>query len=189
MPQRPGMGEDAATMIDFSAQHGVDLLREVTSLPRVPAGSTAEQRHDLLFEEAALIDFVKSFAHVLNSGDVGAVVDNYTDDATWLSPRGRFVGSAEIRRNYGLYYSPVRWFTLWTNVTVRFIKPFDEAYVSAYQYSLGVRESDPLSLGAVSTDVWRLVRGSADAASWKIAERRIDILDSHGHRMLPNAVA
>jgi ketosteroid isomerase-like protein len=157
-------------------------------MPRVPEGLDADQRHDLVVEEAALLDFVKSFAHTLNAGDVDAVVATYADDATWLSPRGRFAGVAEIRHNYGLYYTPIRWFTFWTNVTVRFVSPFDEAYVSAYQYSIGANETDPLRIGGASTDVWRVRRDSA-GASWKIAERRIDMVDSHGHRMLPAPAA
>jgi ketosteroid isomerase-like protein len=173
-------------MIDLSMRPGVELLREVTALPRIPDGLTAEQRHELLLEEAALLDFVKSFGHIVNSGDVEAVVSNYADDCTWISPRGRFVGSDEIRRNYGLYFNSARWFSFWTNVTVRFVETFDEAYVSAYQYSIGVSESDPLSVGVVSTDVWHMKRS---ASVWKIVERRIDLLESHGHRVLPHAAA
>jgi len=175
-------------VIDLSAQRGTDLLRTVTALPRVPDGLTAQQRQDLLHEEAALLDFVKAFAHTLNSGEIDDVVAAYADDATWLSPRGQFVGAGEIRRNYELYYQPVRWFTLWTNATVRFVQPFDEAYVSAYQYSIGVDAGDPLSRGGISTDVWRLERGGDRGPTWKIVERRIDMVDSHGHRLLPAAV-
>jgi hypothetical protein len=80
----------------------------------------------------------------------------------------------------------VRWFSCWTNVAVRFIRPFDDAYVSAYQYSIGVDESQPESQGALSTDVWRVKRVGDE---WQIAERRIDILDTHNHRLLRPVVA
>jgi ketosteroid isomerase-like protein len=168
-------------MLDLSNHGGLDLLRSVTRLARIPEGLATERHVELVLEEAALVDFVKSFAHAVNAADVDAVVANYADDGIWNSPRGRFVGTEEIRRNYGLYFNPVRWFSFWTNVTVRFVQPFEEAYVSAYQYSLGASGSDQ-TLGAVSTDVWRVIKAGE---SWKIAERRIDILDSHGHRVLP----
>jgi ketosteroid isomerase-like protein len=173
-------------VLDLSNQGGVGLLRSVTSLPRIPAGLATDRHLELVMEEAALLDFVKSFAHIVNSADVAAVVSNYADDCTWTSPRGRFVGSGEIRSNYELYFNPVRWFSFWTNVTVRFVRPFDEAYTSAYQYSIGVGGVDAEPRGAVSTDVWHVKR---TGESWKIAERRIDILDSHSHRVLPPAPA
>jgi ketosteroid isomerase-like protein len=175
-------------VIDFAAQQGIELLRAVTSLPRLPEHFDAQQRGELVLEEASLLDLVKSFAHTLNAGDIDSVVARYAKDATWLSPRGRFAGTDEIRRNYELYYHPIRWFTLWTNVTVRFVQPFDEAYVSAYQYSIGVNDADPLSRAGISTDVWRMERGAGRDSVWRIAERRIDMVDSHGHRLLPAAV-
>jgi ketosteroid isomerase-like protein len=168
-------------VLNLADDSGVSLLRTVTCLPRIPTGLAAEGLAELLAEEAALIDFVKSFAHTVNSADVDAVVGNYADDSTWISPRGRFVGAEAIRHNYGLYFDPVRWFSFWTNITVRFVRPFDEAYVSAYQYSIGVSDAGRDRLGAVSTDVWRVKR-AGDA--WKIAERRVDVLDGYNHRVL-----
>jgi ketosteroid isomerase-like protein len=169
-------------MIDLTSRSGLHLLREVTGLPRVPAGITGEQRRDLVAEEAALRDFALSFAHAVNAADLDAVVAAYADDCTVISPRGQYVGTGAVRRNYQAYFDPVQWFSFWTNVTVRFVRPFDEAYVSAYQYSVGVLDGEPGAQGALSTDVWR-VRRAGD--SWQIAERRIDILDSHNHRVLP----
>lgn len=170
------------TVIDLTERGGVELLRAVTGLPRAPEGLPADRRYEHVFEEAALLDFVKSFGHVVNSADVEAVVSTYADDATWISPRGTFVGSEQIRRNYGLYYSPVRWFAIWANVTARFVRAFDDAYVSAYQYSIGVTGAEPEPRGAISTDVWHVTRSGH---AWRIAERRIDIVDSHSHRTLP----
>ena len=109
-------------------------------------------------------------------------MDSYTADCVVISPRGCYVGTAEVRRNHELYYDPVRWFTLWMNVTVRFVRPFDDAYVSAYQYSIGVSDAVQVPQGAVSTDVWHVTRVGG---SWKIVERRIDILDRYNHRLLP----
>jgi ketosteroid isomerase-like protein len=172
-------------VLDLSNEAGAGLLLRVASLPRIPEGLAADRHLELVLEEAALLDFVKSFAYLVNAADVDAVVGNYADDGIWNSPRGRFVGSDEIRRNYGLYFNPVRWFSFWTNVTVRFVRPFEEAYIAAYQYSIGASGTDD-TLGAVSTDVWRVTKAGE---SWKIAERRIDILDSHAHRLLPPSAA
>lgn len=169
-------------IIDLDDARGVDLLRTVTGLPRIPGELSVAGQQELVQHEAALLDFVKSYAHIVNSGDIEAVVAHYDDECVWISPRGRFTGTEAIRRNYGLYYSPVRWFNFWTNVTVRFVGAFDEAYVSAYQYSIGVTESEPLRLGAVSTDVWHVARRGA---SWQIVERRVDILEEQSHRLLP----
>jgi ketosteroid isomerase-like protein len=161
---------------------GVSLLRAVTGLPRIPGGLPADRRTELLAEEAALMDFVKSFAHLVNSADIDAIVASYASDSTWISPRGRFAGTDQIRHNYGLYLNPVRWFSFWTNVIVRFVRPFDDAYVTAYQYSIGVGGTAADPLGAVSTDVWRVRRGGD---SWQIAERRVDVLGRYDHRVLP----
>lgn len=171
-------------MIDLSSVNGLPLLRAVTSLPRVPVGIDGGRSGELAAEEAALRDFAMSFAHLVNAADLDAVVAAYAGDCVVISPRGRYEGTDAVRRNYQAYFDPVRWFSFWTNVTVRFVRPFDEAYVSAYQYSVGVRAGDPDAVGALSTDVWR-VRRAAD--SWQIAERRIDILSSHDQR-LPLAV-
>jgi hypothetical protein len=170
-------------VIELSEHSGIGLVRAVTDLPRMVA---PEQAGRLVAEEAALLDFAKSFAHRVNGADLDAVVASYTDDCTVISPRGRYVGSDAVRQNYEHYFDPVRWFSFWTNVTVRFHQPFDEAlfdeaYVSAYQYSIGVEAAEPESRGAVSTDVWR-VRRSGE--SWQIAERRIDILGPYDHRVL-----
>src|SRR4051812_5847953 len=169
-------------MIDLASLSGLRLLREVTGLPRVPAGIGAKQRHELVAEEAALRDFALSFAHLVNFAELDAVVAAYAEDCTVTSPRGRYVGTEAVRRNYQAYFDPVHWFSFWTNVTVRFVHPFDEAYVSAYQYSIGVGGPGSDGQGAVSTDVWRVERAGD---SWQIAERRIDILDTYNHRVVP----
>src|SRR4051794_37431220 len=169
-------------MIDLASLSGLRLLREITALPRVPARMDDEQRRDLVVEEAALRDFAMSFAHSVNAADLDAVVASYAGDCTVTSPRGRYVGTEAVRRNYQAYFDPVRWFSFWTNVTVRFVRPFDEAYVSAYQYSIGVGGPGSDGQGAVSTDVWRVERAGD---SWQIAERRIDILDTYNHRVVP----
>jgi ketosteroid isomerase-like protein len=171
-------------MIDLDKRGGVDLLRQVAELPRLPDDLSEEEELKLLRQESAVLDFVKSYAHIVNSADIDAVVDHYGDDAVWINPRGRFVGTEEIRENYSHYYSPVRWFNFWTNITARFVRGSDAAYVSAYQYSVGVARSDPLRLGAVSTDVWHM---TWQGPSWKIVERRVDILESGSHRLLPSA--
>jgi len=174
-------------MIDLASRSGLALLREVTGLPRRPAGLAAEQRCEFVVEEASVRDFAMSFAHLVNAAELDAVVAAYTDDCMVISPRGQYAGREAVRRNYQAYFDPVRWFSFWTNVTVRFIRPFDEAYVSAYQYSIGVHTTEPGAQGAVSTDVWR-VRRAGD--SWQIAERRIDILTGHDHQvLLPTASA
>ena len=171
-------------MLDLTSGSGADLLRAVTGLPRLPEGLAPEREHELVAAEAALLDYVKSFAHIVNSADIDAVVDCYAPDCICISPRGRYVGTAEVRRNYELYYDPVRWFTLWTNVTARFVRPFDVAYVSAYQYSIGVSAADQAAKGAISTDVWRV---TWTGRSWQIVERRIDILDRYTHTLPPAA--
>jgi ketosteroid isomerase-like protein len=168
-------------VLDLASNSGAPLMCAVTALPRVPAGLPAERESELVAEEAALLDYVKSFAHVVNAADIDGVVDRYADDCVVISPRGRYAGTAAVRRNYELYYDPVRFFTLWTNVTARFVRPFDEAYVSAYQYSVGVNATESSTQGTISTDVWRVRR---DDGVWKILERRIDILDAYNHRLL-----
>jgi ketosteroid isomerase-like protein len=173
-------------MIDLTSLSGLSLVRAVTALPRTPAGLTARERLEFVVEEAALQDFAKTFAHLVNAADLDAVVSRYAANCRVTSPRGEYVGTGEVRRNYERYFDPVRWFSCWTNVAVRFIRPFDDAYVSAYQYSIGVDESQPESQGALSTDVWRVKRVGDE---WQIAERRIDILDTHNHRLLRPVVA
>ena len=164
-------------------QSGLGLARAVTGLPRIPQSLPARLRNELVTEEAAVLDFAKSFAHLVNAADLESVVASYADDCTVISPRGRYVGRGEVRANYQRYFDPVRWFSFWTNVTVRFTQPFDEAYVSAYQYSIGIDGGAPeTSQGAVSTDVWRVRRVGE---SWQIVERRIDILDDYNHHVLP----
>ncbi len=169
-------------MLDLTSGSGARLLLSVTGLPRVPQGLAKDRELELVAEEAALLDYVTSYAHVVNSGDIDGVVDSYAADCVCISPRGCYIGTAEVRRNYELYYDPVRWFTLWMNVTVRFVRPFDDAYVSAYQYSIGVSDADPVAQGAISTDVWHVTRVER---SWKIVERRIDFVDRCNHRLLP----
>src|SRR5689334_5627421 len=107
------------SMIDFIRQGGLSLVRAVNGLPRVHEELSPEQRSELLAQEAALLDFVMSFAHLVNSADLDAVVSTYADNCTVTSPRGQYVGAEAVRRNYGLYFDPVRWFSFWTNVTVR----------------------------------------------------------------------
>ena len=173
-------------MIDLSSRSGLDLVRAVAGLPRVPDDPAGPGQVELVVEEAALLDWVKSFAHHVNAADLDAVVDSYTGDCTVISPRGHYVGTEEVRANYRRYFHPVRWFSFWTNLTVRFVRPFDAAYVSAYQYSIGVNPAAGESQGAVSTDVWRVQRCGG---SWRIAQRRIDILASHDHQLLPPLAA
>ena len=169
-------------MIDLTSRNGLDLVRAVTRLPRVLDDLSGTQGLELVAEEAALLDWAKTFAHQVNAADLDAVVNSYTDDCTVISPRGRYAGTEEVRANYERYFDPVRWFSFWTNVTVRFVRPFDEAYVSAYQYSIGVNPTSGEAQGAASTDVWRVQRTDS---VWRIVERRIDILDSHNHQVLP----
>jgi ketosteroid isomerase-like protein len=171
-------------MINLDKWSGIDLMRKVAELPRFPDDLGEKDALELLRQEAAVLDFVKTYAHVVNSADIDAVVDHYGDNAVWMNPRGRYVGTEEIRENYRHYYSPVRWFNFWTNISARFVRNIDEAYVSAYQYSLGVARGDPLRLGVVSTDVWHMKRLES---SWKIMERRVDLLGDRGHRLLPSA--
>jgi ketosteroid isomerase-like protein len=172
-------------MINLTGSGGLSLIRAVTGMPRVRAELDDAESARLVGEEAALLDWAKSFAHLVNAADLDAVVASYAADCTVISPRGRYVGQDEVRANYRRYFDPVRWFSCWTNVTVRFIRPFDEAYVSAYQYSIGVDATAGESQGALSTDVWRVER---TGGSRRIAERRIDILESHNHRVLPPLV-
>jgi hypothetical protein len=171
-------------MIDLVNKSGVSLLRDVVGLPRVPEGLTADQQYQLVAEEAALVDFVKSFGHIANAGDAEALISNYAPEATWSTARGRSVGTQEIKANYDGYYGPNHWFNYWTNIVVRFVRPFDEAYIAAYHYSLAVNQALPEPFAVVSTDVWHLKRVEG---SWKIFVRRIDLVESHGHRVLPPA--
>lgn len=167
-------------MIDFDNQGALEIQREVVLLPRIPADWTDEQKAQLVAEEAALVDFMNSFGQIANAGDAETLISRYTDDATWRTARGHSVGKEQIKENYDGYYGPVHWFNYWTNIVVRFVKPFEQAYIAAYHYSLAVTEPD--NFAVVSTDFWNLKRIDGE---WKIYQRRIDLVNTHGHKLLP----
>jgi ketosteroid isomerase-like protein len=158
------------------AAGGLAVLREILRLPRVPAwAATPEQRQRLLEEEAAVRDDLVDYAYAYDSADIDAVMAHFSDDVVIANPRGRFTGSALIRKNYEFLYSQwSRQRHMWQNVAVRFVDSPDEAYRTAYIY--GLLTSASKNFVAVGTDIHHLRKIDG---RWKIVERCITDDVSH----------
>ena len=155
---------------------GIDVERAIVRLPRVPAwATTPEQRHRLLQEESAVRDDLVAYALAYDSADIDAVMEFFSEDVVITNPRGRYAGSALIRKNYEFLYSQwSRHRHVWSNVAVRFGDSIDEAYRTAYIY--GVLTSAAKSFVSVGTDIHRIRK---IAGRWRIVERCITDDISH----------
>lgn len=158
------------------AAGGVDVLRAILRLPRVPAwATTAEDRQRLVEEELALRDDLVAYGMAYDAADIDAVMDHFADDVVITNPRGRYSGSALIRKNYEfLFQQWSRQRQIWANVAVRFGDSIDEAYRTAYIY--GILTSPKKNFVAVGTDLHRLRK---IGGRWKIVERCITDDVSH----------
>lgn len=155
---------------------GVEAMRAILSLPRIPAwAATPEQRQRLLEEEAAVRDDLVSYACDYDSADLDAVMAHFSDDVVITNPRGRYTGSALIRKNYEfLYQQWSRQRHVWSNVAVRFTDSIDDAYRAAYIH--GVLTSPSKNFVSVGTDIHRLRK---IGGHWRIVERCITDDVSH----------
>jgi ketosteroid isomerase-like protein len=148
---------------------GVDALRAVMRLPRVPDWATPEQRRQLLEEEAVLRDDLVAYSYAYDAGDVDAVVGHFADDVVITNPRGRYTGSDLVRNNYRFLFEQwPRTRQFWTNVAVRFPNSVDEAYRASYVY--GILTSPTRNFAAAGTDLHHLRKIDG---RWKIIERWI----------------
>jgi hypothetical protein len=147
---------------------GLDALRAVMRLPRVPQWATPEQRQQLLDDETVLRDDLVAYAFAYDAGDADAVIAYFADDVVITNPRGRYTGSDVIRKNYAFLFEQwPRTRHMWANVAVRF-PSIDEAYRASYVY--GILTSPAKNFIAVGTDLHRLRRIDG---RWKIVERWI----------------
>jgi ketosteroid isomerase-like protein len=160
--------EEPMSVLQIELGTGIDALRAVIRLPRVPDWATPEQRRQLLEEEAVLRDDLAAYSYAYDAGDVEAVVAYFADDVAITNPRGRYTGSDLIRKNYTFLFEQwpcTRHF--WANVAVRF-PSVDEAYRASYVY--GVLTSATKNFVAVGTDLHHLRKIDG---RWKIVERWI----------------
>ena len=155
---------------------GIDAMRAILGLPRIPDwAATSEERHRLLVEEAALRDDLVSYGCDYDSADLDAVMAHFSDDVVITNPRGRYTGSALIRKNYEfLFQQWSRQRHVWSNVAIRFSDSIDEAYRVAYIY--GVLTSPSKNFVSVGTDIHRLRK---IGGRWTIVERFITDDVSH----------
>ena len=158
-----------SSRLDLAAG-GLAVIREIQRLPRVPEwATTPELRQRLLEAEAAVRDDLVAYAYDYDSADIDAVIAHFSDDVVITNPRGRYTGSALIRKNYEFLYSQwTRQRHIWTNVAVRFVDSLDEAYRTAYIH--GVLTSPTKNFIAVGTDIHHVRKL---AGRWKIIERCI----------------
>jgi len=149
---------------------GLDALRAVIRLPRVPDwATTPEQRRRLSEEETALHDDLVAYCYAYDAADLDAVVAHFADDVVITNPRGRYTGSDLIRKNYAFLFEQwPRTRQIWANVAVRFPASFDEAFRASYV--CGFLTSPQKNFAAIGTDLHRLRRIDG---RWKIVERWI----------------
>jgi ketosteroid isomerase-like protein len=148
---------------------GIDALRAVMQLPRVPDWATPEQRRQLLEEEAVLRDDLVAYGYAYDAGDVAAVVAHFAEDVVITNPRGRYTGSELIRKNYTFLFEQwPRTRHTWANVAVRFPSGIDQAYRASCVY--GILTSPTKSFVAAGTDLHHLRKIDG---RWKIVERWI----------------
>ena len=159
---------DPRTTIDIGPG-GLEVLRRIAALPRWPEDASDALRQQLLVEESVLRDELISYGYAMDSGDVDAVMEYFSDDVVITNPRGRYTGIDIVRKNYRYLFD--QWTAmrhLWANITVRFPLREDEAYRVSYIY--GLLSSPNKAFGAVSTDAHRLRK---IGGRWKIVERAI----------------
>ncbi|TME87772.1 MAG: hypothetical protein E6I44_08695 [Chloroflexi bacterium] len=153
---------------------GLDAVRAVMRLPRIPTWAAPEQRLQLVEEEAALRDDLVAYGYAYDAGDVDAVVAHFADDVVITNPRGRYAGSDLIRKNYAfLFQQWPRTRQIWANVAIRFAR-LDEAYRASYTY--GLLTSPAKNFAAIGTDLHHLRKIDG---RWKIVERWITDDVSH----------
>jgi ketosteroid isomerase-like protein len=156
--------------IDLGAG-GLEVIRAIARVPQWPEWATPDLQLRLLREEWALRDDLAQYAYAYDAGDVDAVMAHFADDVVITNPRGRYVGSDVVRKNYRLLFELFPNMRLvWGNVAIRFLDSPDEAYRTSYVQEVLLSPSK--SYGAVSTDIHRLKK---IAARWKIVERCINV--------------
>src|SRR5919198_6682493 len=92
-------GVHVSSRLDLAAG-GLAVIREIQRLPRVPEwATTPELRQRLLEAGAAVRDDLVAYAYDYDSADIDAVIAHFSDDVVITNPRGRYTGSALIRKN------------------------------------------------------------------------------------------
>src|SRR5438045_2905237 len=82
---------DPRTTIDIGPG-GLEVLRRIAALPRWPEDASDALRQQLLVEESVLRDELISYGYAMDSGDVDAVMEYFSDDVVITNPRGRYTG-------------------------------------------------------------------------------------------------
>src|SRR5438093_13282815 len=100
---------------------GLDAVRAVMRLPRIPTWAAPEQRLQLVEEEAALRDDLVAYGYAYDAGDVDALLAHFADAVVITNPRARYAGSDPIRKNYAfLFQQCPRARRIWANAPIRF---------------------------------------------------------------------
>jgi ketosteroid isomerase-like protein len=145
-------------------------------------GATVEQRLRLVEEELAAMDLLARYTYFYDGGDLDGVMSVFHDDCVLINPRGTYVGTDAIRRNYAFLISLSKIVLHFTpNVAVRIAEDASEAWMTAYYYAMAATNDAKLvATGGTYAD--RLVKVGRD---WKIIERRITY--NFRHTALPEA--
>lgn len=155
---------------------GLDLLGPMWSIhhalartPR-PRASTTPARLRLIEEELAVRDVLARYTYFYDGADLDGVMSVFHAKCVLINPRGTYVGTAAIRRNYAylislskivLHFAP--------NVMVRLDRGLQNAWMTAYYYGVSATPASTLNAtGGTYAD--RLVK---EKGEWKIVARRI----------------
>jgi hypothetical protein len=148
---------------------GMNVVRQIASLPFCPEVSSSSERLQFVLEESMLRDQLVTYGYEFDSKDLDAVMNYFSEDCVIVNPRGRYVGRDTIRKNYEFlfnYWPLMR--QILGNVSIRFLST-EQAY-RAY-YFFGILSSDEQSLATVGTDIHHLSKINGE---WKIVERCIE---------------
>jgi SnoaL-like domain len=135
-----------------------------------PSGETAADRLELIELELAARDVLNRYTYFYDGKDIDGLMTVFHPDCTLVNPRGTYVGSDAIRRNYDYLMGTFRMvFHYAPNVMVRILEDRRSAWLSSYLFSVGVVDRERFN-GNCSSYVARL---ALTGEEWRIREMRI----------------
>jgi ketosteroid isomerase-like protein len=157
------------------------LQRNARRPAKRPAGLA--ERVERFEQEAAIRDLLHAYAYCYDGNDLEGAVAVFHPDCVLVNPRGTYVGSEAIRRNYRYLLSVRRFsFHQLSNIVIRLSPDGHEALSTAYFHVVQIGTAAGADAGD-GTYVDRLVRQDG----WRIIERRITLNLAYALGVLPEA--